>query len=270
MSVKHLEPRDVTKKGEVSIPTLEFLLANGWDINWPRNSTTRKPFMWYCINDRAKLVWCLRNGAKLKMPKNSDCRGRRSPPILEIVAREGDIATFEFLRSKGAPLQPFPHQNRVLHAAVYRGAVYRRDGSGDPANETEEHRKERAEHTQCIAMVRYLIDVVGFDANTLDQLPECRRGQSGAMGTPLEYAQDLWSDRLDTRELTWLLLDRGADLTPALKNARWGEDPTKWHHHFIKNVEEWEEQGGPERLREYQELKRLEEQKKKEQKCCVQ
>ncbi|CAA9958670.1 hypothetical protein PTMSG1_02210 [Pyrenophora teres f. maculata] len=271
VSVKHIEPPQLADGGEVSIPTLEFLLTQGWDINWPgdRLSSTREPFMWYCINDQDKLVWCLKHGAKLEMPENKDCSGKRSPPILEKVAGQGNIATFEFLLSKGAPLRPFPHQNKVLHGAVH-AAGCQGDRSSDAENDTEEQRKQRAKYTERMAMVRYLIDVVGYDTNMLDKLPECRRGQSGAMGTPLEYVQDIWSDRMHTRELTWFLLDRGADPTPALKEAKWGEDPTKWHNEFIKNVEEWEEQGGPERLRQYQELKRLEEQKKKEQKCCVQ
>ena len=265
VSVEHLEPRTIAKDGKVSIPTLDFLLAHGWDINWPggKPSSSREPFMWFCVNDRDKLVWCLEHGARLEMPKNKDCRGRRSPPILEIVARQGDSATFEFLRSKGAPLRPYPHINKILHAAVQAAACVH-DGLGDPENDTEEQRKSRVEYAKRMDMVRYLIDVVGFNVNAPDQSPECTRPRHGEWGTPLECVHTVWIEKLNPRELTWLLLDRGADPSPALKEAKCDDDPTKWHHDFIKNVEDWETQGGPERLRQ------REEEREKEHKCCMQ
>ena len=50
VSIKHI---GIPGK-DVSIQTLSFLLAHGWDINWagePRSY--QDPFMWSCIQDRA-------------------------------------------------------------------------------------------------------------------------------------------------------------------------------------------------------------------------
>ena len=264
VSVEHIEPREVAADGEVSIPTLEFLLARGWDINWPgcRVNAARKPFMWYCVNHRDKLVWCLEHGAKLKRPKMKRCKGPDEPPILQIVAREGDIATFEFLRSKGAPLRPHHHINEVLHAAVKTAACGYR-ASADPEKDNEEERKSRARWNQSMEMVRYLIDVVGFDVNAPDNPPECKKCRSGEWGTPLQYVQQIRIDGRSQRELTWLLLDRGADPTPALEEAEY-DRRQGWHNYeFFKNIEDWGAQGGREKLRQ------REEQKAKERGCCV-
>lgn len=54
-------------------------------------------------------------------------------------------------------------------------------------------------------------------------------------GTPLCYvASESW-EALDTREVTWYLLDQGADPIPALECIRMGDDNPK----FVENVKEW-------------------------------
>ncbi|CAN9320416.1 unnamed protein product [Alternaria alternata] len=193
LSIEHID----ISGGEVSISTLEFLLAHGWDINStgpPRSY--RSPFMWSCIHDREKLVWCLEHGASLATPWQEPHR-KPHEPILDRVAWGGDIATFEFLRSKGAPLGPY-----------------------DPEKDDEKQRQGRAQYTQSMAMVRYLIDVVGLDVNKEDFPPDTKWLQ-GVWGTPLLYIVlvDPEAER-NARDLVWFLLDRGADSKPALVEAK--------------------------------------------------
>jgi hypothetical protein len=69
--------------------------------------------MWSCIQDREKLAWCLEHGASLATPGEQP----HKRPILQAVAERGDIATFEFLRSRGAPLGPCTLHRAVLAAA---------------------------------------------------------------------------------------------------------------------------------------------------------
>ncbi|CAN9134021.1 unnamed protein product [Alternaria alternata] len=217
--------------GEVSISALEFLLAHGWDINstgTPRSY--RSPFMWSCIHDREKLVWCLEHGASLATPWQEPHRKPREP-ILERVAWGGDIATFELLRSKGAPLGPC-----TLHQAVVR-AAFCHDFSGDPEKDDEKQRQGRAQYTQSMAMVRYLIDVVGLNVNKEDFPPDTKWLQ-GEWGTPLQYIVLAGLDPgRNARELVWFLLDRGADPKAALVEAK----AFGGHAAFKEWVEAWEQ-----------------------------
>ena len=79
------------------------------------------------------------------------------------------------------------------------------------------------------------------------------------MGTPLEYIVGVGRPDTDARELTWFLLDRGADPDAALAEARKYDHPT-----FIEWVESWEAQGGRE------ELERFRKKKINEHRCSVQ
>ena len=83
-----------------------------------------------------------------------------------------------------------------------------------------------------MAMVRHLLDVVGLDVNAPDQ-PLGSEVLPRHSGTPICYIPDSTMLVRDTRELTWLLLDRGADPTPALEIAK-VEYPK-----FAEDVEAW-------------------------------
>ncbi|KAI4914275.1 uncharacterized protein J4E92_009689 [Alternaria infectoria] len=245
VSIKHI---DVSGK-EVEIPTLKFLLAHGWDINWAGEPRSwQSPFMWSCIHDREKLVWCLKHAAKLATPGEPPYKR----PILEKVAETGDIAMFEFLRSERAPLGPC-----TLHRAVLMAALGH-EGTDDPEKDEEWQRRSRARYVQRMAMVRHLVDTVGLDVNKLD-FPRDTKWLQGEMGTPLEYIVGVGRPDTDARELTWFLLDRGADPDAALAEARKYDHPT-----FIEWVESWEAQGGRE------ELERFKEKKRNEHRCSVQ
>jgi hypothetical protein len=94
----------------------------------------------------------------------------------------------------------------------------------------ETYRTKR--YVQRVAMVFYLLDVVRLDVNANDQPP----GRSELMqyGTPICYIPRSSTTDTDTRELTLLLLDRGADPTPALKAAELNNYPR-----FAQYIEEW-------------------------------
>ncbi|RMZ67999.1 hypothetical protein GMOD_00004110 [Pyrenophora seminiperda CCB06] len=159
------------------------------------------------------VVWCLEHGATFDLVD----RRKRGEPILERVAASGDIQTFDLLRSKGAPLG-----ERVLHRAV-EAATF---GKPDPANaekDTEYQRKERISHIKCMHMVRHLLHEVHLDVNAPDQpegsnFPDCK-------GPPICYIASYAGIERDTRELTWLLLDQGADPKAGLEEARLMEYP---------------------------------------------
>jgi hypothetical protein len=215
-------------EGQASPATLEFLLAHGWDINTRAYyGFEARPLMWFTIHNLDMIKWCLEHGASV-FPRDMEPiqdnvitqSQRQCEQILEFVARSGDVATFEFLRSKGAPLGW-----RCLHHAV-ESATY-----GDPAHEGP---AEAAAHRERMEMVLHLLDVVKIDVNAPDQpagppLPT-------RIGTPICYIPGSGMLMRDTRELTWLLLDRGADPTPALKIAQ-VEYPQ-----FIEDVEAWKAQ----------------------------
>jgi hypothetical protein len=186
--------------------------------------------MWSCIHDREKLVWCLEHGASLASPWQEPHRKPREP-ILERVAWGGDIATFELLRSKGAPLGPCTLHRAVVHAAFCH------DFSGDPEKDDEKQRQGRAQYTQSMAMVRYLIDVVGLNVNKEDFPPDTKWLQ-GEWGTPLQYIVFAGLDPgRNASELVWFLLDRGADPKAALVEAK----AFGGHAAFKEWAEAWEQ-----------------------------
>lgn len=214
-SVKHLEPTDVAGHGSPpSKATLEFLLAHGWDINFRGYGP---PFMWFMTSHADMIVSCLDHGASV-LPSNLpwDRYGieqapRHCDPILEWVANP---EIFQILRAKGAPLG-----QRVLHKAVGM-AAFGHDGCDDPDKDTENQQSDRAKQTERLEFVRYLLDDVKLDVNAPDREPGSTKGMSSAWGTPLSYVPGIGRPDLDSRELTWLLLYRGADPEPALEVAR--------------------------------------------------
>jgi hypothetical protein len=72
----------------------------------------------------------------------------------------------------------------------------------------------------------------------------------GEWGTPLEYIVRIGRPDKDARELTWFLLDRGADPGMALIEAKDSKNPT-----FVEWVEAWESQGGREKLEQFKKRK---------------
>ncbi len=140
-------------------------------------------------DDEPLARWCLDHGASVH-DEHPD--PYRSPPLLEVAASVGSVATFNLLRSRGAQLG-----RRTLHCAV-RGAARSRD--------------EPEQRLARMAMVKYLVDEVGLDVNALDtdsRMPNF-------WGTPLCYAVITGSD---SEEVIRFLLARGAD--PLIKNC-WG------------------------------------------------
>ncbi|KAK7188275.1 hypothetical protein DPSP01_009070 [Paraphaeosphaeria sporulosa] len=223
LDVQHLPPTVVARAGR-STAILELLLAHGWDINWRHVSESgpdAEPYMWHIVGDGDLVAWCLEHGATL-----SPIRQERLHPnvltqsqlscrqVLECAAAKGSVATFELLRSKGAPLGWRP-----LHLAVRTAGV-----ALDRAAEVEER----------MAMVRHLIDVVGVEVNALDH--PVGKKTADRQGTPIVYVAEL-SGLKNLRELTWLLLDRGADPAPGLEEARESD-----HVAFVEDVDAWKAQ----------------------------
>jgi hypothetical protein len=207
--------------------TIEILLAHGWDINTRMVSVSggnSEPFMWHIVDNGELAVWCLEQGAYV-VPTNQKplCKDEITscqlscPQVLERAAARGSIATFKLLSSKEAPLGW-----RTLHFAAEGAAI-----SLAMRAEDAEARME---------MVRYLIDVVGLDVNALDR-PAGRRW-GGCLGTPICYVAGIAAVKHSVRDIIWLLLDKGADPAPALKQA---ESPD--YEVFAADVEAWKAAG---------------------------
>ncbi|KAG9203317.1 hypothetical protein G6514_002970 [Epicoccum nigrum] len=77
-----------------------------------------------------------------------------------------------------------------------------------------------------LAMVRHLIDNLGMDVNALVPFPGTSMNEA-----PIQYIQGSTVRTGNTRDITWLLLDRGANLAPAYKMAK------KSYPKFIEDVE---------------------------------
>ena len=204
--------------------------------------------MWYIFGNGDMVIWCLEHGASVHPRDQEPLRDdiltlsqRSCPPILEYAASWATVATFELLRATGAPLGWRP-----LHLAV-ETATYPyidRDernqqwqGEGEKAEESEKVKEgvnPANTYAERMAMVRHLIDVVGLDVNAPDQPPGTSYGDR--RGNPLCYVATTGSMETDLRELTWFLLDRGADPSAALVYASaWEGGNTK----FVHAVEEW-------------------------------
>jgi hypothetical protein len=91
-----------------------------------------------------------------------------------------------------------------------------------------------------MALVGYLTDVLCLDVNAEDWRPgDLGFSGHGGSGTPLCYVLDNYNHEWvkNARALIWLLLDRGADPTPALKDA-----DSQGMSIFKEYVAEWENQ----------------------------
>jgi hypothetical protein len=224
---------------------IEIMIANGWDINsWNRSPppdglTNRDPpLLWEILADGDAVRWCLERGANVlletqkvwaeldinKAPAEAATEyfdsaqytidkdlshACKCPPILELAAGQSSVATFELLRSIGAPLSW-----RMLHVAVQARVAF--GVEKDPAEEESESvyllDQQRAKMKDSIGermnMVRHLVDDLKLDVNARDDSPlfsHC------FYGTPLDYVAYNSGVNGDCREVTMFLLGRGAD-----------------------------------------------------------
>lgn len=241
LQVQHLPPTLVSAAGP-STAMLELLLAHGWDINWRHVSESgpdAEPFMWHIVHDGHLVAWCLDHGASLSPirqerlhPDNITQSQYSCSQVLECAAAGGSLATFELLRSKGAPLGWRP-----LHLAVRAAglALDRARGAGQGTVAAGDGNLDRAaEAVERMDMVRHLIDVVGIDVNALDH--PAGKKKNDRLGTPIVYVADM-NGLANLRDLTWLLLDRGADPAPGLEEAKGTE-----HAAFVDDVNAWKAQ----------------------------
>lgn len=110
----------IMSNGELVEPSrevLEILIAHGWDINSRGPNSTNWPLLWYVTRYPDLLAWCLAHGASVDLP--SVDLPSNTPPVIEIAAAEGTVATLELLRARGASLG-----QRILHRAVEQAAIY--------------------------------------------------------------------------------------------------------------------------------------------------
>jgi hypothetical protein len=247
---------------------VQVLLSHGWDIN---HRNLDQPLLWQIVNDGDAVAWCLEHGASV-LPKGqklwpnldinsaeefaeyfnrfpysseerSDCL-YYCPPILELAASQSTIATFELLRSKGAPLGW-----RVLHkAASTRASMAPLNnsirGQTSPATMASNKGKQLQlldrqlahTHQERMAMVQHLVDTLKLDVNARDQPPGWRLGNF--YGRPLHYVAHNSGIKGDCREVTLFLLGRGAD--PDLSDTDGGTTPiVLGKGNFLDAVHAW-------------------------------
>jgi len=243
---------------------VQILLDHGWDIN---HRQCDQPLLWQMVDDGEAVAWCLERGATVfpkgqrpwpefdinnaeefveyfkRFPYTSEERSDclyYCPPILELAARQSTVATFELLRSKGAPLGW-----RVLHMAVSGCAsMYAPDNSiteqtsptALPSDEGKQpqlpDRQLARTREERMRMVRHLVDTLKLDVNARDQPPGWMLGNF--WGRPLHYIAHLGGSNI--REVTLFLLDRGAN--PELVDG--GMTPMVYGKgNFLDGVKEW-------------------------------
>jgi hypothetical protein len=215
-----------------SIAILQLLLDHGWDINFrePTSSNSdAEPFLWHVVGDADVVAWCLAHGASVVpshmekvRPNELTLDQYRCGSFLERAAASASPATFELLRSKGAPLGWRP-----LHLAVESAAI---------AAGPDDEEGKASKGTERMEMVKHLIDVVGIDVNALDHPVGTHHPRR--LGPPICYVASL-EGLMYTRRVTWLLLERGADPRPGLEEAE-----RSGHETFKGDVEAWRERGG--------------------------
>lgn len=211
--------------------TLEVLVANGWDIN--RSGRGRDaPVLWDLLENMDLVRWCLDHGASVNPPDDTPPESIGRMPILERAAAVADIATFELLRGRGAPVC---YDYGVLPSAVMAANEHAPKDSDNPGTK----------YQQRMDMVRHLLDVVGCDANSRSNGPYRFGVVLGSVcSTPLCWIACHATG--DAKDLIWLLLDRGGDLdlarpdegnwsAPSAREAASRRSDTR----FLKAVEEW-------------------------------
>jgi hypothetical protein len=249
-STDNISCHDIPRAKDVSTQILDVLLAHGWNINKRVNRAGRPsgPFLWAVLENEDLVRYCLEHGASVhpegQSPLQPDIITKdqlRCPPILETAAAKATVATFDLLRAYGAPLG-WRSLHNAVHAATFPWMSGRPGGTPTPGTYEEQYPKAQT-YAERMAMVHHLVKDLGLDVNGPDQPPTQIRLPM-RRGPPLCYVSDsdvieygagpeTW-EVLDTRELTWYLLDHGADPRPALDRLQGGSHPT-----FIADVEAW-------------------------------
>lgn len=239
----------------LSTEILDVLLAHGWNINSRVGNTKflTAPLLWKVLGNEDLVKYCLEHGASVHPEGQSPLQPdfisqdqRRCSPVLESAAAEATVATFDLLRAHGAPLG-----RTCLHHAVQEATLPWLSGRPDAltpvtsdAGDGESKRYPKTKtYAERMAMVYHLVEDLGLDVNGSDQ-PPSQRPLPMRRGPPLCYVADSEAifygagseDKavLDTRELTWYLLDHGADPRPALEAAKMNNHPM-----FAADVEAW-------------------------------
>lgn len=214
--ISNLTGDNIIPGDTLEVPSLEMLnllIEKGWNID----SRIDAPFLWSIVYDHALVEWCLARGASVDLPVH--------PPILEHAAAVGNIATFELLRAKGAPLGP-----RMFPIAVQSASECA------PKRNQDRSAHNEATYSQQIDMVRHLLDVLKVDVNVESRWP------GSFCSTPLCCIA--CHPQTDATEVTWLLLDHGGDpdlagpLGSGVPSAL--EAASYWSNNFfLQAVEEW-------------------------------
>lgn len=220
---------DVIRSKGALQPIFELLLAHGWDIN-TRSSKgyNSQPLLWCIVDDSSLVEWCLERGANVRL---SGTYNRFScPSLLEVAAQRTSVSIFELLRKRGADLGP-----RALHLAV-SSVVF--NSSSTDFNST----KLTKRYMDRIDMVVHLINNLKLDVNAWDSDASFPFGPL-LYGTPLNYVSEACSSVADAhcRDVTWLLLDAGADQTRARHGTRAALDLPidEGMIPFVQAIEEW-------------------------------
>lgn len=157
-----------------SLPLWSLAIERGWDINQRGSIYGHQQLRLLDLAcEKLELVrWCLDHGAKLDDDKEDDWV---YPPLLESVARRGNVEIYKFLQGLGA--RP---GSRDLHIAAQRASVnYLQDAMG---------------------LVQYFLDELGWDVN--QEIPD-------EWGIPLLYG--IGPEYSGGDQITRFLLERGAD-----------------------------------------------------------
>jgi hypothetical protein len=109
-----------------------------------------------------------------------------------------------------------------LHLAVESAAI---------AAGPDDEEGKVSKGTERMEMVKHLIDIVGVDVNVLDHPVGTHHPRR--LGPPICYVASL-EGLMYTRWITWLLLERGANLRPGLEEAE-----RSGHETFKEDVEAW-------------------------------
>jgi hypothetical protein len=159
------------------------------------------------LSEPGMVAWCLDHGASvIPSDRNWERHGvvegpRRCDQTLDSAAVQGDIISFELLRLIGAPVG-----QQTLHRAV-KAAAFGHNSAEDPEKDPEKQRENRVDHARHMNIVYHLLNMLKLDVNAPDQAPGDSRGMSSAYRTPICYIPGSFRPDLDSRELTWLLLD---------------------------------------------------------------
>lgn len=194
---------------------LDILAANGWDVN-TSEARGDQPLLWYVVDDLELVTWCLDHGARtdlaheepeIKPDSRRSYRGAPRPTILEAAAGTGNVEISELLRATGAPLI-----TQTLRRASTAAAKSTSTRGSEDANTASDS------HSESIAMVRHLVDVVNVDVNQV-KVP------AGSICSTPPRTVAYRGQHQDYRELVGFLLDRGAKLN---MSAGLMSDGTEW------------------------------------------